>query len=346
MKSFSQMYFNLWVHIYYYNNRFLLSFGRNKKYKGTKLGKVILGLTSPYIITRWLVSALLEKICIPYIKRANRKDDKRIFTYELAIVSIAKNEGPYIKEWIEYHKLLGVTQFYFYDNESNDNTIGILQPYLESGLVTYSLIKGKARQLDAYNDAINRYKNKCRYMAFIDLDEYIMPTEPFKPISTVVKELIAKHSKGASGVGINWAIYGSSNFDIAPTGLITENFNHRGNNREVKNAHIKTICNPRMVSYYISPHYPLYKLGAYSIGDNEERLYVWFCDKREYKNIRINHYYTKSKQQYLKKISRGLGDRIGEYDLNQFNNYDLNGIEDNSMAIYSSILREKLQIKG
>ena len=32
----------------------------------------------------------------------------------LSIVAISKNEAPYIKEWIEYHKLVGVERFYFY----------------------------------------------------------------------------------------------------------------------------------------------------------------------------------------------------------------------------------------
>lgn len=74
------------------------------------------------------------------------------------MVSISKNEAPYIKEWIEFHKLVGFTKFYFYDNESEDNTVDILKPYIDSGLVEYTLIKGKGRQLDAYNDAIAKHK--------------------------------------------------------------------------------------------------------------------------------------------------------------------------------------------
>lgn len=35
-------------------------------------------------------------------------------------------------------------------------------------------------QLTAYNDAIKKHKEECRHMAFIDLDEYIMPETPFK----------------------------------------------------------------------------------------------------------------------------------------------------------------------
>ncbi len=55
--------------------------------------------------------------------------------YYLAVCAIAKNEGAYFEEWIEWHRKLGVEKFYIYDNESTDNTKEILAPYVESGLV-------------------------------------------------------------------------------------------------------------------------------------------------------------------------------------------------------------------
>lgn len=251
------------------------------------------------------------------------------------MVAISKNEASYIKEWIEFHKLVGFTKFYFYDNESEDNTVDILKPYIDSGLVEYILIKGKGRQLDAYNDAIAKHKDECRWMAFLDMDEYLMPTKPFEKIYNVVSELVSKARKGAAGVGVNWCIYGSSHLEKKPNGLITENFLYRGTEKDWGNFHIKTICNPRLVKKYISPHYPIYKLGGYSINDSDgKRIWGWFCHDVKWQTLRINHYYCKSKEQYLQKISRGFGDRAGEYDMKQFNDYDLNNIKDESMLVY------------
>lgn len=51
----------------------------------------------------------------------------------LSVACIAKNEGPYIREWIEYHKIVGVERFYFYDNDSSDNTREVLEPYIRGG---------------------------------------------------------------------------------------------------------------------------------------------------------------------------------------------------------------------
>lgn len=38
--------------------------------------------------------------------------------YSVAIVAIARNEGEYINEWIEYHHALSFEHFYIFDNSS------------------------------------------------------------------------------------------------------------------------------------------------------------------------------------------------------------------------------------
>lgn len=329
-----------WICAYYYNNELILWLKRNHR----ESSNLLLLLLSPYILAKSVLCELYECVWGKYvIARILDKEGKTPYTHELAMVSISKNEGPYIKEWIEYHKLVGFSKFYFYDNESEDDTVDILKPYIDSGLVEYTLIKGKGRQLDAYNDAIAKHKNECRWMAFLDMDEYLMPTKPFEKIYNVVSELVRKAGKGAAGIGVNWCIYGSAHLEKKPEGLIMENFIYRGkggNETHWGNFHIKTICNPRLVKNYISPHYPIYKLGGYNINDSDgKRLWGWFCHDVKWQNLRVNHYYCKSKEQYLQKISRGLGDRVGEYDMKQFNDYDLNDVKDESMLIYADKMK-------
>lgn len=101
-------------------------------------------LSLPYILIRYLLGVLIEKLRTSYIRKTNVKESKENFEHEIAIVAIAKNEGPYIREWIEYHRLLGVTKFYFYDNESEDQTKEILKSYIQSNLVSYFLLEEKA----------------------------------------------------------------------------------------------------------------------------------------------------------------------------------------------------------
>ena len=56
--------------------------------------------------------------------------------YKVAICAIFKNEALYLKEWIEYHKIVGVEHFYLYNNNSEDNYEAILAPYIQDGTVT------------------------------------------------------------------------------------------------------------------------------------------------------------------------------------------------------------------
>jgi len=101
--------------------------------------------------------------------------DKNLFPYDLAVVAILKNEGPYLKEWLDYHLLAGVDHFYLYDNESPDNQAEVAKPYIEAGLVDYFPAPGKMMQHVVYNDAVKNFKFFCRYMTFIDGDEFIYP---------------------------------------------------------------------------------------------------------------------------------------------------------------------------
>ncbi len=101
--------------------------------------------------------------------------DKNLFLHDLAIVAIMKNEAPYLKEWLDYHLPAGVDHFYIYDNDSPDNQAEIAKPYVEAGLVDYFPAPGKMMQMVVYNDAVKQFRFQCRYMAFIDGDEFIYP---------------------------------------------------------------------------------------------------------------------------------------------------------------------------
>ncbi len=71
--------------------------------------------------------------------------------------------------------LAGVEHFYLYNNESSDNYKEVLAPYVEKNLVTLTEFPGKMMQMPAYDDAIDKYRFNCRYMAFIDIDEFVYP---------------------------------------------------------------------------------------------------------------------------------------------------------------------------
>ena len=340
------MFFNVWVRCYSYNNKFILRNRRRRKQSRLRLAyDAVLAIMLPWFLLRWGALAAYEAAFgKARVHRLMERERSQTFAHEMGMVAIAKNEGPYIREWIEYHKLVGFTIFYIYDNDSTDNTRQLLQPYIEHGEVAYTFFPGTARQLDAYNDAVARHKDECRWMAFMDLDEFIMPTEPFRPIADVVGEIVGKAGKGAAGVSVNWAVYGSSCFERKPAGLVTENFLNRALPTHYSSYMVKTICNPRMIADCISPHYPLYKPGAYSVSDSDgRRQRCWFCHNVTYQRLRINHYFCKSREEYQRKHARGLADRAGKYQADNFTLHDLNDVHDESMLPYSALIAQKLR---
>ena len=56
--------------------------------------------------------------------------------YKVSVCAIFKNEAPYLKEWIEFNRIVGVEHFYLYNNNSEDNYEEIIAPYIKKGLVT------------------------------------------------------------------------------------------------------------------------------------------------------------------------------------------------------------------
>lgn len=117
-------------------------------------------------------------------------EDSALFKYKLSIAAIIKNEAPYMKEWIDYHLAAGVDHFYLWNNDSDDNLLEVLQPYIDNNIVDYHFLTGKCSQLAAYNEAIQKYRFSSQYMAFIDADEFIFPHEN-KSIIEIVEKYLA-----------------------------------------------------------------------------------------------------------------------------------------------------------
>ena len=164
---------------------------------------------SPLMLITWAVRSLYE-VCIGKnrISKLIHQDNIKSFQDEVSVVAIAKDEAAYIREWIAYYKIIGVNRIYLYDNESSDRLKECISDFIQEGFVVYKYFPGKNRQMDAYNDAIKQYRDSTRYMAFVDCDEFIVPTVEEK-LSKVIRKLLMQ-DVNAVGLGINWALYGSS----------------------------------------------------------------------------------------------------------------------------------------
>jgi len=255
--------------------------------------------------------------------------DKNLFLYDLAVVAIMKNEAPYVKEWLDYHLAAGVDHFYIYDNDSPDNFKEILQPYIDAGIVTYIFYPGTGRQVEAYMEAFMAHRFFCRYMAFIDADEFIFPQED-KSIVKIADEFF-NAEKNLGGIQINWIMYGSNFLETADYSKgVLERFTRRA---EKTVRSVKTIANPRKIDYLITPHYMFYFYGVFAITDNIYEGEHKICDK-----ILINHYKLKSREEFLRKNTDFKGDvaysNKDYYAEKRFTHEENNEIFDDSILTY------------
>lgn len=260
---------------------------------------------------------------------------------KLAIVIIAKNESEYIVEWLSYHKAIGVEKVFLYDNDSDDDMHQIIKPFVEDGFVAYHKIHGNKMQGIAYTDALHRYGKLCKYMAFIDGDELIASVKPQNNIIKILDHFFNQYPK-AGGIAINWAMFGSSHYENKPQGLMIENFVWRAEIGKPGTQMIKTIVRPEYTLMYHHPHFPIYRLGynAYNyfgkiVPLNESQI-------PRYEGLQINHYFTKSKNQWIKR--RKLGQCMTGIDkprpIEDFYRHDNNDILDQSAAIYTDEVKK------
>lgn len=265
--------------------------------------------------------------------RARKYDQTHTFNHNLAIGAIMKDEGPYLKEWLEYHILVGVEKFYLYDNGSSDDTMNIVKPYIERGIVDLIDFPGKGKQMAAYRDIINRYSYDSRWIAFIDLDEFLVPGDGEK-LTDILSSL-----PDFAELAVSWVIYGSSGLVERPKGLVLENYKHHAD----KSWGIKSIVNPRLVVTMNNPHCNL--VAGYIIDENGKKLgYINQTNNPPSCNrIRCNHYITKSYEEYIIRRTRGKAtDGVPQTDIvAKFKISDRNEVYDSTMEPFVTKLKER-----
>lgn len=271
--------------------------------------------------------------------------DRDLFLHDLSVVAILKNEGPYLKEWLDYHLLAGVDHFYLYDNDSTDNQAEVAKPYVEAGLVDYIPAPGQVMQHAAYNDAVKRFKFQSRYLAFIDGDEFIFPKkEILGGIVEVVDEILSPNPN-AAGLGIHWQCFGSNGHEKADYSRgVLERFTRRapkdwappeGQGNGAGNIIIKTITNPRKINVIYNPHFAVYFEGHYSINECNKLVFQSTSKPIVAEKIVVNHYQIKSQEEYNSKLQRGAADgNTYEYMNSKLALYDRNEEFDDGILKY------------
>ncbi|MEE5988836.1 glycosyltransferase family 2 protein [Ligilactobacillus equi] len=293
---------------------------------------------------RKIIDTALSPFAILKIIYMNSKKNE-VFNRKRSIYAtlIIKNESAYIEEWLDYHILLGIEKFIIFNNESTDNIGGKLKPYIKRGIVELHNIRGVARQMDAYNLALNKVRKTGSYLVVLDADEFLFLPNPNDNFVDIVNNIFNKN-KNIGGVVFNWLIFGSSNYKVKQKKLVTQTFLNRSKYSFSANKHIKSLVDPEKTLSFPNPHFALYKKNCYAVNINNKRVDGPFNEPIKNPRVRINHYFTKSREEFMAKRARGVADQKLIRNISDFENHDRNDIFDDSMKRYSSQIFYKADV--
>lgn len=247
----------------------------------------------------------------------------------LCVAACLKNEAPYLEEWLEYHLLMGVEHFYLYDNDSSDDPASVLEPYIRQGLVTCTAWPGKGQQHAIYRHALGRLAGETRWLAFLDIDEFAQPLRhPDLP------SLLHTYEDAVQLVA-QWVHFGSSGRETRTPGLVVERFTRR----EPGSTYVgKSFFRPAAA---IDTQIHFCFVFGKSVDEDGQPLEGFTPTKNTSTSIRINHYATKSREEYLAKVQKGtsVGGAVAS---DYFERLDRNECEDTSMAAFAETLRRRI----
>lgn len=265
-----------------------------------------------------------------------------------SVVVEVKNEARYIREFILFYQETGADRIYLYDNDSEDNLMEEIEPFLKEGFVVYKRWPGKASQTAAYRDAIRNTKKRTKWLAIIDADEFLF--SPKKAMPDMLREY-----EEYPGVGANWVMFGPSGHITSPQGLVMDNYKMTlANWNSVINCHIKSIVQPKKVSCIHHTHYARYKKGKYAVDSQRDPIDNYsavilrtgraFTPVSRSDVFRINHYNTKSLEDLKKKCARGYSDgtQNAKYE-DLLRPYNEPLVEDHSIDFYADLVRKRMK---
>lgn len=224
--------------------------------------------------------------------------------YYLSAVLIAKNEGAYLKEWLDFHLLVGVEHFYIYNNNSTDHTLIVLQPYIEAGLVTHIL--WDHTQLQAYLHAAKNFRHESRWAAFLDADEFLFGCE-----TDDLKTILADYEEYAAVLAY-WHCFGSSHLSAQPQGLVIKHYTWRAQDDFEANGHPKSIAQLDHIVSLKNSH--VFYMNGVTVNERKEEINTLTPPLHEEKPrdiLRINHYIVKSREDFERKVARGRASKPG-----------------------------------
>lgn len=233
--------------------------------------------------------------------------------FYLTLGSCLKNEESYMKDFVKYHRHVGVQKFVFFDRQyTGMHELFKDEPDVE--IIHFPDVPENVHAI-AWAQLINHNKGKTKWLALIDADQVLVPVQ-----TTDVKEILKNYEEYAS-LQCNWHTFGSSGHLTRTPEPLYERFLMRAAPSAGINNHTQFICQPdrTLAQRTDDPHHP--KLPANEVSVNTNKAIVPnspFNSPPHHDILWIAHYISKSREEWDIKNAKGRADIFGQkmpYDM-------------------------------
>ncbi|MDC0657407.1 glycosyltransferase family 2 protein [Leisingera sp. SS27] len=247
-----------------------------------------------------------------------------------AIVTTMKNEGPFILEWLAYHRAIGVDDFLVYTNDCSDGTDTMLQMLQEKGIVQHRENPFRGTDLKPQHAALQAAEEEplirnADWLVCMDVDEFINIKCGEGRLADLFEAV-----GDANMISMTWRLFGNNDVRDFSGGLITREFTrcaHEVTRKPHQAWGFKTLFRNNGIFKKLGVHRPkglkpqLWEDIRWVNGSGRDMPREMFrngwrssMSTYGYDLVQLNHYAVRSAESFLVKRDRG---RVNHVDRDQ-----------------------------
>ena len=273
---------------------------------------------------------------------------------QVTAVSMMKDEGPFVIEWVAHHLAIGFTDLVVYTNDCSDGTDDMLIRLEELGLCHHRrnvIPEGIRPQPSALNYAQDEpVVGQSDWVMVFDADEFLSIKYGNGTLDDLISAAVAQN---ANGIVVTWRIFGSGGVVDWSRAPVTEQYLLAAPQTWNKGWGVKTlfkfdpdfwklgIHRPKMKTRHIKTEFPDQVKWLNGSGREMEDYFKfrgWRSITRTvgYDWVQLNHYAVKSVDSYaIRKMRGNVNNKADKYNSDYWSLQDRNEVRDDTMLRYT-----------
>ena len=232
---------------------------------------------------------------------------------DVAVCIIVRCENPYLREWCDHYLSLGVKKIFLYDNsrEGDERPAEVLTGYGDAvEIIDYTAV-GLGAQVQAYTDCYEKHGNDYGWIGFLDADE-LVKTDGYYSLPDYLDAM------QADVVLLSWRIMTDSGLVHYEPRPMAERFTVAKEKPSLEDGteFVKSFVRGGLTGLHfeVQPHVPSFKGKLKVVNAVGEDVTLYPAIKPVHKVAWIDHYLTKTAEEYVGKINRGFANVSQEHN--------------------------------